>query len=90
MRIVSLPVGDNPHMRQQDTEPSYPSRPHSQGMQEYGPDIVGEVRFARQDGGYYVQLYDREGTPVGKTGLWRTEAKAKEAARRLAAKMSGE
>jgi len=59
-------------------------------MQEYGPGIVGEIRFARQDGGYYVQLYDREGNPVGKTGLWRTEAKAKEAARRLAEKMGGE
>ena len=54
-------------------------------MQEYGPGILGEVRFARQDGGYYVQLYAREGRPVGKTGLWRTEAKAREAARRLAA-----
>ncbi|MCK9297567.1 hypothetical protein HL657_00725 [Methanoculleus sp. YWC-01] len=59
-------------------------------MQEYGPGIVGEVRFARQDGGYYVQLYDREGNPVGKTGLWRTESNAKEAARRLAEKMGGE
>ncbi len=59
-------------------------------MQEYGPDIVGEVRFARQDGGYYVQLYDRDGNPVGKTGLWRTEAKAKEAARRLVEKMGRE
>lgn len=64
--------------------------PIRSGMQEYGPNIVGEVRFARQDGGYYVQLYDRQGTPVGRTGLWRTEAKAKEAARRLAAKMGGE
>ncbi|WOX56344.1 MULTISPECIES: hypothetical protein [unclassified Methanoculleus] len=59
-------------------------------MQEYGPGIVGEVLFARQDGGYYVQLYDRDGSPVGKTGLWKTEAKAKEAARRLAKKMTGE
>ena len=55
-------------------------------MQEYGPGIVGEVRFARQDGGYYVELYDIVGNPVGRTGLWRTEAKAREAARRLAAK----
>ncbi|MDD3071391.1 hypothetical protein [Methanoculleus horonobensis] len=59
-------------------------------MQEYGPGIVGEVRFARQDGGYYVDLYDREGNAVGKTGFWTTEAKAKEAARRLAAKLAGE
>ncbi|WP_292521820.1 hypothetical protein [Methanoculleus sp.] len=58
-------------------------------MDEYGPGIVGEVRFARQDGGYYVQLYDREGNVVGKTGLWRTEAKAREAARRLAEKLAG-
>lgn len=59
-------------------------------MQEYAPGIVGEVKFARQDGGYYVQLYDREGNPAGRTGLWRTEAKAREAARKLAEKMSGE
>ena len=59
-------------------------------MQEYGPGIVGEVRFARQDGGYYVVLYDQEGTSVGRTGLWRTEAKAREAARKLAAKLVGE
>lgn len=59
-------------------------------MQEYGPGIVGEVRFSRQDGGYFVELYDREGTPVGKTGLWRTEANAKEAARKLAATLGGE
>lgn len=59
-------------------------------MQEYGPGIVGEVRFARQDGGYYVELYDQDGSPVGKTGFWMTEAKAKEAARRLAAKLGGE
>lgn len=59
-------------------------------MHEYAPGIVGEVRFARQDGGYYVQLYDREGTSVGRTGLWRTEAKAREAARKLAEKLSGE
>ena len=59
-------------------------------MQEYGPGIVGEVRFSRQDGGYYVQLYDREGIPVGKSGLWRTEANAKEAARRLAATLGKE
>ncbi|MCK8518625.1 hypothetical protein [Methanoculleus sp. 7T] len=59
-------------------------------MQEYAPGIVGEVKYARQDGGYYVQLYDREGTPVGRTGLWRTEAKAREAARKLAEKMRGE
>ncbi|KLK88597.1 hypothetical protein SZ63_06235 [Methanoculleus sediminis] len=59
-------------------------------MQEYGPGIVGEVRFSRQDGGYYVQLYDRDANPVGKTGFWMTEAKAKEAARRLAAKVGGE
>ncbi|MDK2917135.1 MAG: hypothetical protein PWR25_1692 [Euryarchaeota archaeon] len=58
-------------------------------MQEYSPGIVGEVRFSRQDGGYYVELYDREGTPVGKTGFWTTETKAKEAARRLAAKIAG-
>ena len=58
-------------------------------MQEYGPGIVGEVRFARQDGGYYVVLYDREGTSVGRTGLWRTEVKAREAARKLAEKLSG-
>jgi len=71
-------------------ERSYLQRREDQGMQEYGPGILGEVRFARQDGGYYVQLYDREGRPVGKTGLWRTEAKAPEAARRLAAKLAGE
>ena len=59
-------------------------------MQEYAPGIVGEVRFARQDGGYYVVLYDRGGTQVGRTGLWRTEAKAREAARRLAEKLSEE
>ncbi|WP_332450897.1 hypothetical protein [Methanoculleus sp.] len=59
-------------------------------MQEYSPGILGEVRFARQDGGYYVQLYSQEGTPVGKTGLWRSEAKAREAARRLAEKLAGE
>ena len=59
-------------------------------MQEYGPGIVGEVRFSRQDGGYYVELYDREGNPIGKTGLWRTEANAKEAARRLAASLERE
>lgn len=58
-------------------------------MQEYGPGIVGEVRFARQEGGYYVQLYNGEGTPVGRTGLWRTEAKAREAARKLAEKLAG-
>ena len=58
-------------------------------MQEYGPGIVGEVRFSRRDGGYYVELYDREGNPVGKTGLWVTEAKAKEAARRLATNLGG-
>ncbi len=57
-------------------------------MHEYGPGIVGEVRFARLEGGYYVQLYDREGNPVGKTGLWRTEAKAREAARKLAEKLA--
>ena len=56
-------------------------------MEEYGPSIIGEVHLSRQDGGYYVQLYDRGGTPVGKTGLWRSEAKAKEAARKLAAKI---
>jgi len=59
-------------------------------MQEYSPGIVGEVRFSRQDGGYYVELYDREGTPVGKTGFWRTEANAKEAARKLAASLGKE
>ncbi|ABN58306.1 MULTISPECIES: hypothetical protein [Methanoculleus] len=59
-------------------------------MQEYGPGIVGEVRFARQDGGYYVELYDRDEHPVGKTGFWMTEAKAKEAARRLAANLGRE
>ncbi len=58
-------------------------------MQEYAPGIVGEVRFDRQDGGYYVELYDREGTLVGRTGFWRTEARAREAARRLAEKLSG-
>jgi len=57
-------------------------------MHEYAPGIVGEVRFARLEGGYYVQLYDREGNPVGKTGLWRTEAKAREAARKLAEKLA--
>jgi hypothetical protein len=60
----------------------------SLSMQEYAPGIVGEVRFARQDGGYYVQLFDRGGRPAGRTGLWRTEAKAKEAARKLAAKIA--
>ncbi len=59
-------------------------------MHEYAPGIIGEVRFARQDGGYYVVLYDREGTSVGRTGLWRTEAKAREEARRIAEKLSGE
>jgi hypothetical protein len=57
-------------------------------MQEYAPGIVGEVHFARQDGGYFVQLFDSEGNLVGKTGLWRTEAKAKEAAKKLAAKIA--
>jgi len=55
-------------------------------MEEYGPGILGEVRLSRQDGGYYVELYDSEGNPVGRTGLWRMEAKAREAARRLAAR----
>ncbi|HOD86338.1 MAG: hypothetical protein KA967_06005 [Methanoculleus sp.] len=55
-------------------------------MEDYGPGIIGEVHFSRQDGGYYVELYDIVGNPVGRTGLWRTEAKAREAARRLAAK----
>jgi hypothetical protein len=56
-------------------------------MEEYGPSIIGEVHFSRQDGGgYHVELYDGEGNPAGRTGLWRTEARAREAARRLAAK----
>ena len=59
-------------------------------MEDYGPGIIGEVHFSRQDGGYYVVLYDREGTSVGRTGLWRTEAKAREAARKLAEKLGGE
>ncbi|NLA38483.1 MAG: hypothetical protein GX882_03670 [Methanomicrobiales archaeon] len=57
-------------------------------MHEYAPGIVGEVRFARQDGGYYVVLYSQEGEEAGRTGLWRTEAKAREAARRLAERLS--
>ncbi|MGI6022078.1 MAG: hypothetical protein ACOX8D_02950 [Methanoculleus sp.] len=57
-------------------------------MQEYAPGIVGEVRFARQDGGYYVVLYDRGEREIGKTGFWMTEAKAHEAARRLAGNLS--
>ncbi len=55
-------------------------------MEEYGPSIIGEVHLSRQDGGYHVELYDGEGNPAGRTGLWRTEARAREAARRLAAK----
>ncbi|MFA5614814.1 MAG: hypothetical protein WC993_10155 [Methanoculleus sp.] len=58
-------------------------------MYEYAPDITGEVRLSRQDGGYYVVLYDRDKTEIGQTGLWRTEAKAREAARKLAEKLSG-
>ena len=57
-------------------------------MHEYAPGIVGEVRLARQDGGYYVVLYDRGEREIGKTGFWRTEAKAHEAARRLAGNLS--
>lgn len=55
-------------------------------MEEYGPSIIGEVHLSRQDGGYHVELYGGEGNPAGRTGLWRTEARAREAARRLAAK----
>ena len=55
-------------------------------MEEYGPSITGEVHLSRQDGGYHVELYGGEGNPAGRTGLWRTEARAREAARRLAAK----
>ena len=54
-------------------------------MEDYGPSIIGEVHFSRQDGGYHVELYDGEGKR-GSPGLWRAEARAREAARRLAAK----
>jgi hypothetical protein len=47
-------------------------------MEEYGPSITGEVHLSRQDGGYHVELYGGEGNPAGRTGLWRTEARARE------------
>lgn len=59
-------------------------------MQEYVPGILGEVRLDRRDGGYYVVLYDQEGGLVGRTGLWKTETKAREAARKLAERLSGD
>jgi hypothetical protein len=29
-------------------------------MYEYAPGITGEVRLSRQDGGYYVVLFDQD------------------------------
>ncbi|MDD5418367.1 MAG: hypothetical protein PHV57_00790 [Methanomicrobiaceae archaeon] len=56
-------------------------------MEEYAPGVAGEVRFVRTERGYCVELYDAAGKPLAKTGMYTTEAKAKEAARKLAAKV---
>lgn len=55
-------------------------------MAEYAPGITGTVHFSRQERAYYVELFDAEGISLGKTGLYPSEAGAREAGRRLAAK----
>ncbi len=58
-------------------------------MTEYAPGIVGEVSFSRQERAYYVELFDAAGNSIGKTGLYPSEMKAREAARKLAEKHHG-
>jgi hypothetical protein len=57
-------------------------------MEEYAPGIFGEVRYSASERGYLVELSDAAGNKLGKTGFWTSEAKAREAARKLAAKMA--
>jgi len=57
-------------------------------MEEYAPGIFGEARFFASERGYLVELFDAAGNKLGKTGYWTSEAKAREEARRLAAKMA--
>jgi hypothetical protein len=56
-------------------------------MDEYAPGISGEVRFSGQENGYYVVLREKSGKEVGRTGYYFSEAKAREAAKKLAGKL---
>ena len=58
-------------------------------MESYAPGITGTVQFSRQERAYYVELFDEDGRNLGKTGLYTTESRAKEAARKLAEKIAG-
>ena len=58
-------------------------------MEPYAPGINGTVQFSRQERAYYVEFFDKDGRNLGKTGLYTTESKAKEAARKMAEKMAG-
>jgi hypothetical protein len=58
-------------------------------MTEYAPGITGTVHFSRQERAYFVELFDARGTFLEKTGFYPSEAKAREAGRKLAAKHAG-
>jgi hypothetical protein len=53
-------------------------------MEAFAENVFGEVAYSRIEGGYYIELHDREGKRLGKTGFYTSEAKARDAARKLA------
>jgi hypothetical protein len=53
-------------------------------MEEYAPGISGDVRFSSQENGYFVVLTDKSRKEVARTGYYFSEARALEAARKLA------
>ncbi|MDI6719028.1 MAG: hypothetical protein QMD46_05395 [Methanomicrobiales archaeon] len=59
-------------------------------MEAYAGGIVGEIQFSRQERGYYVELFDASGRKRGRTGYYISEAKAREAARKLAVTLARE